>query len=170
MLESFAAWLARTPLSAFVAGEAWVVPTVQTVHILAIAIVMGSVAIVHLRVLGLVERRQSIGALAARFVPPSIAAIIVLAITGFLMIASEPTRALFRYVFWAKMTLLLVAIALTAVLLAGLRASGAADTAGKAAPVPYRMLAVLVLLIWLAIIVTGRWIGYAQGWPGAPDA
>ena len=169
MLESFAAWLGRTPLSAFVAGEAWVVPTIQTVHILAIAVVMGSVAILHLRVLGIVERRQSIGALAARFVPPSAAAIVVLAITGFLMIASEPTRALFRYVFWVKMTLLLAAIALTAVLLVGLKTADVFDDPARPAPIPFRILALVVLLIWLAIIVTGRWIGYAEGWPGSPS-
>ena len=81
MLESFAAWLGHTPLNAFVAGQAWVVPLVQTIHILAIALVMGSIAIVHLRVLGLIERGQSVGALAARFVPPSVGAIVILALT-----------------------------------------------------------------------------------------
>lgn len=169
MLESFAAWLAATPLSAFVANQAWVVPTVQTIHILAVATVMGAVVIVHLRVLGVVERRQSIGSLAARFVPPSAAAIVILAITGFLMIAGEPTRAIFRYVFWAKMGLLLTVIALTAALLGGLKASGAADDARRPVPLAYQALAVLALLVWVAIIVAGRWIGYAQGWPGSPQ-
>ncbi len=169
MLESFAAWLGRTPLSAFVANQAWVVPTVQTVHILAITVVMGSVAIFHLRILGLVERSQSINALAARFLPPSAVAILVLAATGFLMIAGEPTRAIFRYVFWAKMTLLAFVIGLTAILLFGLKTSGVADDPSRPTPVALRLLAVLGLLIWIAIIVTGRWIGYAEGWPGSPS-
>jgi len=169
MLETFAAWLAGTPLSAFVANQAWVVPTVQTVHILAVATVMGAVVIVHLRVLGIVERRQSIGSLAARFVLPSAAAIVILAITGFLMIAGEPTRAIFRYVFWAKMGLLLTVIGLTAALLGGLKASGVTDDAQRPVPLPYQALAILALLIWVAIIVAGRWIGYAQGWPGSPQ-
>ena len=169
MLETFAAWLAGTPLSAFVANQAWVVPTVQTVHILAVATVMGAVVIVHLRVLGIVERRQSVGALAARFAPPSAAAIVILAITGFLMIAGEPTRAIFRVVFWVKMGLLVAVIALTAALLGGLKASGAADDAQRPIPLPYRALAVLALLIWVAIIIAGRWIGYTQGWPGSPQ-
>jgi len=169
MLESFAAWLAGTPLSAFVANQAWVVPTVQTVHILAVATIMGAVVIVHLRLLGVVERRQSVGSLAARFVPPSAAAIAILAITGFLMIAGEPTRAIFRYVFWVKMGLLVAVILLTAALLGGLKAIGVTDDAQRPIPFPYRALAVLALLIWAGIIVAGRWIGYAQGWPGSPQ-
>jgi hypothetical protein len=169
MLESFAAWLGATPLTVYIENTAWVIPTVQVVHILAITVVMGAVAIVNLRVLGIVERGQSIGALARRFTAPSLAALVVLAVTGLLMIAGEPTRAIFRYVFWAKMTLILIAVALSVLLLAGLKASGAAETRARPAPTPYKALAVLGLGVWLAIIVAGRWIGYAQGWPGSPQ-
>jgi hypothetical protein len=169
MLESFAAWLAGTPLTAYIQNEAWVVPTVQVVHILAITVIMGAVAIVNLRVLGVIERGQSIAALTGRFAPPAMVALLVLAATGFLMIAGEPTRAIFRYVFWAKMAMIVVVVLLTAALLAGLKASGAASDPAARAPAPYRVLAVVGLCIWLAIIVAGRWIGYAQGWPGSPQ-
>ena len=169
MLESFATWLSGTPLTAFVETQAWVVPTVQIVHILAITVVMGGAAIVNLRILGVVEPGQSIGSLAARFLPASTAAIVVLGLTGLLMIAGEPTRAIFRYVFWAKMVLIVVVLAATGGLLGGLRAAGvAADPSGRA-PASFQVLAGVVLLLWLAIIVAGRWIGYAQGWPGAPQ-
>ena len=169
MLEHFAAWLIATPLSAFVSNQAWVVPTVQTIHILAIAIVMASVLMVNLRVLGLVSPGQSIAALATRFVAPAGWSIVVLAITGFLMIAGEPNRAIFRYVFWAKMALLLAAIAITTALLAGLKVNGVAGDASRSVPALYRGLAVGGLLVWVAIIVAGRWIGYAEGWPGSPS-
>ena len=169
MLESFAAWLAGTSLTTFIENEAWVVPTLQVTHILSITIVTGAVAIMNLRILGVIEQDQAIGALAARFVPPSAIALLVLAVTGFLLIAGEPTRAIFRYVFWAKMALLALAILLSAGLLAGLSANGTATQPNARAPVPYRILAGLGLVIWLAIIVAGRWIGYAQGWPGSPQ-
>jgi hypothetical protein len=169
MLEHFATWLAATPLSTFVADQAWVVPTVQTVHILAIAVVMASVLILNLRVLGLVSSGQSIAALSKRFIAPAGVSILVLAATGFLMIAGEPTRAIFRYVFWAKMALLLAAIAITTVLLTGLRANGVAADISRPIPTAYRGLAIAGLLVWVAIIITGRWIGYAEGWPGSPS-
>jgi len=169
MLEQFAAWLGKTPLSAFVADQGWAVPAIQTIHILAISVLMGSVAIVNLRILGLVERNQSIRALAVRFVPPSVVAIAVLALTGFLLIASEPNRAIFRYVFWAKMSLLLIVVGLTGRLLAGLRRAGVYDQAQARAPIGLRMVSVISLLVWLGVIVTGRWIGYSEGWPGSPS-
>ncbi len=168
MLESFAAWLGRTPLSNYVASQAWVVPTVQTAHILAITVVVAAAVVLSLRVLGFVERGQSVGALAGRFARPSIIAIVILALTGLLMIAGEPTRAIFRYVFWWKMALITLAIALTSGLLAGLKAQGIWHDPQTPIPPLYRVLAGGLLLIWLAIIVAGRWIGYAQGWPGSP--
>jgi len=61
MLDAFAAWLGKTPLSAFVAGQDWVVPTVQTVHILAISVVVAAVVILHLRVLGVIEQNRRSG-------------------------------------------------------------------------------------------------------------
>ena len=169
MLESFAAWLGGTPLSAFLENQAWAVPTIQVTHILSISVVMAAVAILNLRVLGVIERGQSLGTLTRRFVPPSIVAILVLAVTGLLMIAAEPNRAIFRYVFWAKMSLIAVALVLSAAMLAALKSSGVWTQPRGAAPAPIKALAVLGLILWLAIIVTGRWIGYAQGWPGSPQ-
>jgi len=169
MLEGFAAWLGKTPLSAFVAGHDWVVPTVQTVHILSMSVVVIGVLVLNFRVLGLVEKAQPIGALAHRFVAPSIAAILVLAITGFLMIAGEPDRALFRYVFWVKMGLIVAAMMMTALMLQGLRATPAWVDTQSPPPRLYKGLAALLLLVWLAVIIAGRWIGYAEGWPGSPS-
>ncbi len=169
MLEAFAAWLGKTPLSAFVAGQAWVVPTVQTVHILAISVVVAAVVILHLRVLGVIEQNQPIGVLARRFVSPSAVAIGVLALTGLLMIAGEPNRALFRYVFWIKMALLALAMALSGAMLQGLKTSAAWADAAAPPPPLYKALAAGLLLVWVAIIVAGRWIGYAEGWPGSPS-
>jgi len=169
MLESFAAWLGRTSLSNYVASQAWVVPTVQTVHILAITVVVASAVVLSLRLLGLVERGQSVGALTIRFARPSIVAIVILALTGLLMIAGEPTRAIFRYVFWWKMALIALAIVLTSGLLAALKVQAVWEDPQAPVPPLYRVLAVGLLLIWLAVIVAGRWIGYAQGWPGSPS-
>ena len=168
MLERFAAWLGATPFSAFVAGQAWVVPSVQTLHILSVAVVMGAVAVVNLRTLGVLERGQTFAALAKRFVAPTLTAIVVLAATGSVLIAAEPTRAIFRYVFWAKLGLLLLALVLSALLLRGLKNLPVWSDAALPAPALYRLLALVNIATWLAVIVAGRWIGYAQGWPGSP--
>ncbi len=48
----FANWLGSTPLTEAVAGHFWVVPALQTVHILSMAAVLIGVALINLRIVG----------------------------------------------------------------------------------------------------------------------
>jgi len=166
MLNVFAAWLLRTPVTAFLENAAWAVPTIQTLHILCIAIVFGGAVFINLRIFGLIERDEPVAAVLGRFLPPMTVAIVILAITGALLIASEPNRALFRVVFWVKMGLVLLAVAATWTQ-QRLILTGPARTDGATA-LAIRLVAGLTLLLWVGVIFAGRWIGYATGWPGAP--
>jgi hypothetical protein len=148
MLNAFAAWLLRTPVTAFLENAAWAVPTIQTLHILCIAIVFGGAVFINLRVFGLIERDQPAEAVLGRFLPPMAIAIVILAATGALLIASEPNRAM-----WTQRRLILAGPA----------------RGGGATPVSVRLVAGLTLLLWIGVIFTGRWIGYATGWPGSPS-
>src|SRR5260221_3540400 len=47
-LDKFCSWLEQTPLSQAIQDAAWVVPAVQTIHILAIAAVMSSALMIVL--------------------------------------------------------------------------------------------------------------------------
>ena len=60
-LTQFCLWLEQTALSQANQSTAWIVPAVQTVHIVAIATVIGAVLMLNLRLLGLVSRDQPIG-------------------------------------------------------------------------------------------------------------
>jgi hypothetical protein len=166
MLNAFAAWLVGTPVTAFLENAAWAVPTIQTLHILSIAIVFGGAVFIDMRVFGLIERDQPVAAVLDRFLPAMTVALVVLAFTGALLIASEPNRALFRVVFWVKMGLVLLAVAGTWTQ-RRLILSGAAPDGEASAP-SVRWLAGLTLALWVGVIFAGRWIGYATGWPGSP--
>ena len=52
-LAAVSSWLELTPFRQRLQTIEWVVPAVQTVHILAIAAVMGSMLLFNLRLLGL---------------------------------------------------------------------------------------------------------------------
>jgi len=169
VLAGFAAWLGKTPLFDFVAGVAWVVPALQTVHILAVAVVIASAAIIDLRVLGLVERDQPLSTVFQRFLPPLAGAVGLLALTGVLLIAGEPTRAIFRVVFWIKLALVATAAALTWGLAAGVRRWPGALGGDRSVSTPLKVAAASTLLLWIVVIVAGRWIGYAVAWAGAPQ-
>ncbi|HKY81087.1 MAG TPA: DUF6644 family protein [Sphingobium sp.] len=164
-LVHFSQWLGASWLSSAVAGHFWVVPALQTVHILSVAVVLLGVLLINLRVVGLVERGQTVQAVLDRFLRPVGIAILVLAVTGLLLIAGEPTRAIFRTIFWVKLALILTAGLLTWSHRQALAVSG---SQGVATTTLRKGIALLALLLWLAVIVAGRWIAYVDAWPGAP--
>jgi hypothetical protein len=166
LLIRFTGWLTGGWLNILVATHSWVVPTLQTIHILSVAVVLSGVALINLRIVGLVERGQPIGAVLDRFLWPVTIAVVVLAVTGALLIAGEPTRAIFRTIFWIKMALIVAALTLTW----SHRPAFTLAQDGTITALPARkVIAVLALLLWLAVIVAGRWIAYVDAWPGAPS-
>lgn len=170
LLVDFAAWLGATSLSAVVTGHDWLVPAIQVVHILAVAAVLIASLHIHLRALNVLERDVAQAQVAARFLPILWGALGVLAFTGLLLIASEPTRAMFRTVFWVK--LVLASAASLGTWAQGPLAlrfnTGGANTGGGAVSPAQKVLAVATLLVWLGVVYAGRWIAYADGWAGAP--
>jgi uncharacterized membrane protein len=154
------AWLAETSLSVAVSGAAWVIPTVQAIHILAIAIVLSSVAMLDLRLAGLIGREQPIRSMTLRFYPWIWGALAVLLVTGFIMIMGEPDRELRNWIFWAKMALIVSAVLVTMPVRRMLDECRFRDLAPNRQQV-IRLLALVSLLLWVTVIVCGRWIAYA---------
>jgi hypothetical protein len=168
MLKAFTIWLRETPFSLAIATHDWVIPAVQSVHIVTIAVLIGSVLVIDLRLLGLIERRQAVGALMDHYLPVVAVSMVVLFVTGAVLIAGEPTRALFRITFYLKMALILAVLALTWALSRFAR-TRVALAGGARAQALVKSGAVLSMLLWVAVIFAGRWIGYTEGWPGAPQ-
>src|SRR5438552_18413903 len=108
-LDRFCSWLEQTPLSQAIQTTSWVVPSVQTIHILAIAAVMSSVLMLDLRLLGVVGRDQPLARVCARFRPVIWWALPVLLATGIVMIIGEPARSRANPIFQLQMILLLSA-------------------------------------------------------------
>jgi hypothetical protein len=166
LLVRFSDWLGATSIAQTVAEKFWIVPALQTVHILSVAVVLAGVVFINLRIVGVLDRGQTVRALLDRFLRPIAVAVAVLAITGLLLIAGEPTRAIFRVVFWSKMALIVLAVILTWSHRGFYRQSG--EGPEIAATPARRIIALVALLAWLAVIVAGRWIAYVEAWPGAP--
>ena len=87
-LTQFCLWLEQTALSQAI------VPAVQTVHIVAIATVIGAVLMLNLRLLGLVGLDQPVARFSARFLPVIWWTLPVLLVTGAVMIIADPARSL----------------------------------------------------------------------------
>ena len=65
----FCAWLERTPLSRQLQTIEWIVPAVQTVHLLAIAALMGATLVLNLRLLGVAGVDVPVARVFRRFIP-----------------------------------------------------------------------------------------------------
>jgi uncharacterized protein DUF6644 len=160
-LDQFCTWLDQTTLSQAIQGAAWVVPTVQTIHILSIAVVVASVLMIDLRLIGAVGADQSLKRVSARFLPWIWWPLLILLATGAIMIIGEPARSLKNPVFQLKMGLLVTAIMITGMhqwLLGRDLAYG--DSATGATPAAW-LIAILSVLAWGGIVFAGRWIAYS---------
>jgi hypothetical protein len=160
MLQHFASWLAGTPLSLFIQQVLWIVPAAQTLHILAVAVVMSSIGMIDLRIFGLSGRQSTIAETADRYVPWIWGALVVLAATGGTLVTGEPMRSLTNPAFEAKMAMLAVAAVLTLLFQWSVTRQAAIwDERGRTG-IPARVMALVTLFLWFAIAVAGRWIAY----------
>jgi hypothetical protein len=159
-LASFCHWLQRTPLSVGVQERGWVVPAVQTVHILAIGAVTSSALIISLRSLRLAWRDAARSDIAARFTRIIWAALPVLLASGLLMILAEPARTLENPIFYLKMGLLLLAIAATLTHQRPLRRDAEYWDFSSARRRLGSLLSGGCLVLWVGVIFSGRWIAY----------
>jgi hypothetical protein len=163
VLDKFCQWLQATALSQVIQSNGWIIPTLQTIHILSIGLVIASVLLIDLRIFGLVSRRQPASAVAARFLPTIWWPLPVLLATGSLLIIAEPARSLENPSFQLKMALLIAAILVTLAYQRPLRRDAGYWEETSLRRGSARLLALVSASLWIGIILAGRWIAYTQG-------
>jgi hypothetical protein len=158
MFRDFAAWLQTTGISVKVQSITWIIPVLQSIHILMIGIVFVSSLMITLRVVGSI-RAEPFGTVWSRFAPWMWSGLVVMALTGLVLIIGEPIREFTAVSFWLKMSLLVVS--LTSIFIFGrtlrpetLTSTTAEFSAGRKAA------ALATVVLWLAIIFLGRAIAY----------
>ena len=129
-------------------------PIVQTVHLLGIAVIMSSVVLLDLRILGLALPSQDVQELTRRVMPWVWWTLPVMLLSGSMFVFARPRRYFTNPVFGLKFALLLPAIALAAVL----------HFVSVRKPDDWRtkLVAALSLLLWVSVVLAGRWIAYAD--------
>lgn len=157
--ELIIAWIYASPLSTAIRDLSWVVPTVQSVHILAIAVIFGAAVISDLRLAGVLATDEPSRGVIRRYYPWMRAALIVLLLTGLVMIIGEPDRVLVNTTFWLKMCLVVAAFTLAwSVRRPLLRPFAPAQDEDEKPSV--KAVAWLSIALWCVVIFCGRWIAY----------
>jgi hypothetical protein len=161
-LGEFSKWLAATEVSRVIQTTTWLIPTLQTIHILSVAAVFSAAILVDLRIWRLIERDEPLPEMARRFLPTIWPVLVILLVTGSLLIIGEPRRSLLNSTFYLKMALLVVAILLTIGLQRSISSSPNSWDRDRWRRIAGRFAATVSILVWCGILFAGRWIAYTQ--------
>lgn len=136
-------------------------PWLESIHVLAIVLVVGSIAMVDLRLLGWASCERPLRRLTAEMLPITWIAFGFALITGSLMFCAKAMTYGHNLFFLLKMGVLLLAgcnmLYFHAVTFRGADAWG---TPHSNLPLAARTAGGLSLLSWICIVALGRWIGY----------
>ena len=161
ILSDVSKWLAATSLSHTIQTTGWIIPALQTIHILCVAVLFSSAILVDLRIWRLLQRDVPLPDVGRRFLPLIWPVVLVLLATGSLLIVGEPRRSLLNTSFYIKMALLAFALALTGLLQWSLSSPGFWDK-DRGRRIAGRLAATASILAWSGIIFAGRFIAYTQ--------
>jgi hypothetical protein len=160
-IQEFAAVVQATSLSTALKTATWVIPTMQSIHIIMVGVVFVSILAIALRVLGRFRADEPLAKVWARFAPFLWTGVVLMAITGSLLTIAEPVREFMTLSFRLKLVLLVVCLTSAALFGRSVqRAARSGANASGAAPAGTRVAAVVTLALWLFIIFLGRAIAY----------
>jgi hypothetical protein len=158
-LEQALGWLQDLNFPTQIRESPWLFPTIETVHVFALVLVVGTIMTVDLRLLGFTNRDRPFSQLAAVMLPWTWAAFAVAATAGLLMFSSKALTYYANIPFRVKMLCLLLAgINMAVFHLFGTR--HVANWDQKRPPIAARIAGGVSLLLWTAIVAAGRWVGF----------
>src|SRR5271168_394661 len=74
------------------ADSVWLFPTVETIHLTAMVLLVGSISAFDLRLLGLILKGERVSQLTRRLLPFTWSAFALMGITGILLFTSDPVH------------------------------------------------------------------------------
>jgi hypothetical protein len=164
-LNNFALWLSATFPSVFIqTHESWMIPVIQTVHIVGIGLAVGSALMITLRVLRWAGTDQTLLETQRRFGPWLTGALWLLLASGGLLIVAEPIRELITFSFWLKMACVATLAIIATVFQRSVRERGPQWELTLMKRQSVRLAAMLTFVLWGCIIILGRLIAYDHIW------
>ena len=137
----------------------WMFPTIETVHVFALVLVVGTIMTVDLRLLGIANKDRPFSEVASEMLPWTWAAFAIAALAGMLMFSSKALTYYGNIPFRLKMVCLLLAgINMVMFHWLGTRHLEAWDRGRP--PRAAKLAGGASLLLWTTIVAAGRWIGF----------
>jgi hypothetical protein len=158
-MTEYLEWLQETSLALSI-SENWF-PLVESLHVIAIALVAGTIFIVDTRLLGFTSTRLPFTYVSDRLLPWTWAAFVASVITGALMFIGNAVSYYDNTPFRVKMVLLLVA-GLNMLFFQMVTFRGVAAWDSDRPPAAARMAGLISISLWCGVIGFGRWIGFSN--------
>ncbi len=160
-LNQLLAQIEATPLATAVRESTWLFPTIESLHVLSITLVVGTIMIVDLRLINVAGRKRPVSELMRETLPWTWGAFICAVITGSLLFSSSARKYAHNWQFEVKMLMLLLAGINMAVFHLGSYRSISLWDRKDMTPKPARLAGGISLAIWVTVVALGRWIGFA---------
>jgi hypothetical protein len=161
-LDRVLGWLQATSVATTISENDIIFPWIESVHVLAIVLVVGTISIVDLRLLGVASLDRTVSRLMADVLPFTWGAFGIAAITGSLMFSSDAVHYAHNFFFRGKLVLL----ALAGLNMAVFHLIGIGDVERwgetRQAPVAAKAAAAVSLLVWMAVVAFGRGVGFTM--------
>jgi hypothetical protein len=162
-IESILASIQASALAEWMRDTNPAMQIVESTHVLAAVVVLGTVLIVDLRLLGLTDSQRALTRIGGETLPLTWLAFALAVITGSLMFTTSAQTYFGNAAFQLK-ALALLGAGLNMALFQLSTARGiAAWDLGKP-PRAARVAGALSLLLWAAVVLLGRWIGFTKGY------
>lgn len=137
-------------------------PSIESVHVLAVCLVVGSIMAVDLRLLGFASVKRPISAVTRGILPLTWGAFAVAVASGFLMFISNAAKYLGNGFFVAKLCLIAAAgINMLVFHFISARDRRHWDLQARP-PFAARLAGGISMLLWIAVVACGRWIGFTM--------
>jgi len=159
-LHQFFEQLENTSVGTAIRESIWLFPTIETVHVLSIVLVVGSIMIVDLRLLNVASRKRAVSELMQEVLPWTWIAFGCAAVMGGLLFTSSAVKYSHNGPFRFKMLLLLLAGLNMAVFHLGAARKIHLWDRESMIPTGARIAGGVSLAIWITVVTLGRWIGF----------
>ena len=154
-------WIAGTTVGTAILGSAYAFPIIEGFHLIGIALSVGVLCWFDLRLLGLVLRNQPVSKVWRQVMPAAGVGFGLMFVTGGLLFWAEAITAYGSVHFWIKMVLIVLA-AINAAYFEFVTHPGIASWDNDLIPPLRARLAGLVsLILWTAVMITGRTMAYS---------
>jgi hypothetical protein len=160
VFDHFLHWLESTRPAIAISESSWLFPGIESVHVLAITLVVGSITMVDLRLLDVNLRDRRVDELIDEILPWTWISFAVAVCSGALLFSSNATHYWGTVPFRAKMLLLVLAGVNMWVFHATIHRSIKVWGRQPRTPPAAKISGGVSLGLWIGVVTLGRWIGF----------